>query len=90
MEDEALEQEPELYQCETCPVADAQGQLWTENAEAWGVFQRLAQRFVIDTHLGPSVFAALTADAEPDAVVDLVERLGVMYDIVAPPQPKQS
>lgn len=68
----------------------AQGQLWTENQEAWIVFQRLAQRFVVDTGLSVPVFEAITDGSEPDAIVDLVERLGVMYDIVAPPQPKQS
>lgn len=71
-------------------MSEAQGQLWAENVEAWSVFQRLAQRFVVDTHLGPSVFAAVTDGTDPDEIVELVERLGVIYDIVAPPQQKQT
>ena len=70
--------------CDTCPVSDAQQALWPENADAWAIFQRLAQRFVVDAGLTPMLLTALTTDRDPQETVDLLERLTELYDIVVP------
>jgi hypothetical protein len=58
--------------------------LWPENVEAWAVFQRVAARFVVDAGLAGDVFRRLTTDRDDAEAVDLVERLGVIYDLVCP------
>ncbi len=87
--DDEIETEPDLYQCETCPVSEAQAQLWPENAEAWLVFQRMASRFVVDTGLAGDVFRRLTTEHDDDDAVALVERMALLYDIVNPPKAKE-
>ncbi len=48
------------------------------------MFQRVAARFVVDAGLAGDVFRRLTTDHDDAEAVDLVERLGVIYDLVCP------
>lgn len=81
---EEIEQDPDLYRCDVCPVRMAIEDLQPENADAWGTFQRVSTRFLVDLHAGGLALDRLTADYSPDEFLDLVERLTVLYDIVAP------
>ena len=83
-DDEALEAEPELYNCDGCPIIAAVEDLEPSNAEAWALFQRLATRFVVDAALVPEMFRRLTEDYSVDDFDDLTERLALIYDIVMP------
>lgn len=85
VDDEDLRREPELYDCDTCLVRIAVEELAPENGEAWNMFHHLAQRFLVDTHLTAKAFEALTADWDAERILDLLERLGIIYDIVMPP-----
>lgn len=84
-DEEQLRYEPELFNCTTCPVAAARASVWPENLDAWHVFQRLAARVVVETHVGAEVFRRLTEERGPDDVDDLVERLSVIYEWLVPP-----
>jgi hypothetical protein len=82
--DDEIETDPAVFDCDTCPVAQALGDLWPENAQAWDLFKRLATRFVVDAGLAASVFQRLTEDLDVDEMQELVERLTVIYDLVMP------
>ena len=73
-----------MFNCATCPVAAASANIWPENLDAWRIFQRLASRLVVDARLGPEVFRRLTEEYDGDKVEDVLERLGVIHDIVMP------
>lgn len=80
-----LESDPGAYDCDTCQVRTALDALSEENAEAWTLFHRLASRFLVDTHLVAEAFRLLTIDWASSDVLDLIERLNVLYDILLPP-----
>ena len=84
-EDE-LANDPEPYDCETCPVLAAEHALWPENARAWDTYRQLATRFVVDAGLGSDAFQALTADLDAPDRLDLLARLALIYDEVQPPK----
>lgn len=65
-------------------MAQAQADVWPENLDAWDIFKRLASRMVVDTGIGAEVFKRLTEDRPGHEVEELVERLGIIYDLVAP------
>ena len=81
-----LKDDPDLFDCATCPVREAWEGLDDANREAWAMFQRLMSRFVVDLGAGSAVFARMTADVPDEAYADLVARLTVLYDIVCPPR----
>lgn len=77
-------EQPELFDCQKCPVADALEGLEDDNAEAWRMFQRLAGRFVVEMHLSPEVFRCYTAERSERELDDLLDRLELIYDVVMP------
>jgi hypothetical protein len=90
-DEDQTEQDPELYDCDECPVADALHDLDGDPkcAEAWSIFRKCVNRFTVETHCVPTALAAATAGKEPDDVMDLLERCELMFDILhPPPEPK--
>lgn len=87
-DDEQLQNEPDLFQCETCPVAEHLEGLDAANAQAWTIFQQLATRLVVDAKLGPEVFRRMTEDVEE--IEPLLTRLGILYDVMMPPKAEQA
>lgn len=85
-DDEQLQHEAELFDCETCPVALASAALWPENREAWELFQALTSRWAVDLGTAPEVFRRLTEEKTAEDVRDLHERLAVVYDLLQPPK----
>ena len=77
----------ETYVCETCPVADALAALDDDaaNREAWAVFHRCVTRFTVDAHLAAVALSAAVKDWETDDVLDLIDRLGILYNAICPP-----
>ena len=74
-----------MFDCATCRMAQAQSVLRPENAEAWAIFQMMARRFVMEFQIGPEVLRQCVRDADPMDVVDLIERLSLIFDAVCPP-----
>jgi hypothetical protein len=56
------------------------------SAEAWEIYGRLGSRFAVDFGLVPDVLRRLVAEWSDDDVLDLVDRLAVMYDTFSPPR----
>jgi hypothetical protein len=60
-----------------------------ENRDAWRIYGQLCSRFAVDFGVAPDLLRALVDGWSPDDVVELMERLTVMYDVLSPaPQPK--
>lgn len=81
---EEVADDPELYQCETCPLRIAQAQLFPENVTAWWLYTQVATRFLVDLHAGGLALERLTADQSSEEFSDLLERLTLLYDVVCP------
>lgn len=79
-----LATDPEAFDCETCPTAQALGSLDEPNREAWRIFRLLASRFLVDLHAGGHVLDRLTADLDVEQFEDLMQRLRILYDVLCP------
>ena len=82
---DTLRDEPELFQCDTCPVSLAIDGLERDNAEAWDVYRRLASRFVREAGIGGRVFDGIVDGWDGDDIEELVTRLDIIHDVLAPP-----
>lgn len=82
-----LDTDGEHFDCETCEVADALASLDADNADAWRVYGQCLSRFAVDLGLVPVQFKALVSGRSDADVVDLMERLAVIYDVLSPPPP---
>lgn len=72
-------------------------QKWTElaadqkNADAYRIFQQTVNRFTVDTHTAPAILGRLTEHLAPEDYGELVDRLGLLYDVLCPaPERKES
>lgn len=83
-----LATDPEAFDCDGCAVREALDGLNAENAEAWEMFHRLASRFLVDAQLISTAFQQLMVGRDAADVLDVLERLEVIYDIVQPPKTK--
>lgn len=70
---------------------------WTDlatdpaNFEAYRIFQQAVSRFTVDTHTAPAILGRLTEHLGPEAYADLLDRLGLLYDVLCPaPERKES
>jgi hypothetical protein len=79
-------EDDDAFDCETCPVANAQATLDETNREAWSVYRRVCQRFPYDFHAAPLLLDRLTEHWPASEVVDLLDRLALMYDVLNPPR----
>lgn len=84
VEPDVLETDAALFDCDTCAVAQALADLWPENVVAWTFFHRLSSRLVRDTHLAGELLRSYTADWDPDAIADLIDRLALVHDVLVP------
>jgi hypothetical protein len=83
-----LETDTDQFDCDTCPVREAQDRLRPENIEAWELFQVLMNRWVWDAQATGPYFLALTED-RPEDRRDLMERCALIYEILLPPPPQR-
>lgn len=84
-DDEALEHEAELFECETCPVAAHLDGMDLENRRAWDLTHLLCSRLMADTHGAGPLLVALTSDLDPEERADLLRRMTLIYDTLVPP-----
>lgn len=87
MDEETRETDAQEFDCETCPVALAFEGLWPENRAAWGLSRRLLTRFTVDLHALPIALDRATRDLPAEDFLDLLDRLTMIYDALAPPPP---
>ena len=81
---EQLAHDPDLFDCESCRVADAVEGLDQENAAAWSLYQMVASRFVTEAGVAPLVLERHLSELPLEDFTDTLERLGVVHDILAP------
>lgn len=84
-DDEALEHDAELFNCEACPYHEKRESLSEANRVALETFGLLARRIVVDFQLAPLVFEALTIKVSRERARLLVESLDLIYSIRCPP-----
>jgi hypothetical protein len=92
-EDAEAGREEGVYDCGSCVVAEQ----WTalasdpQNADAYRIFQQTVNRFTVDTHTAATILERLTEHLGPVAYADLIDRLGLLYDVLCPaPERKES
>lgn len=83
-DDELLETESELFDCETCPVEAHLSIMDADNRRAWQLAHLLLTRFIADTHSFGPALARLTADLDEDDFADLLRRMTIIYDVLVP------
>jgi hypothetical protein len=84
--DEEQEEDPEAYaHCDECPVADRLEGLCGANREAYDKYRQVVTRFNVDTHAAPLVLRRITEDLDQFAFEDLIERFGILHDVLNPP-----
>lgn len=82
--DDEIETDVDVYDCQTCTVADALEELWPENRAAWTFFRKLLTRFTFDLGCVGMALDRLTRDFEPEELADLLNRLSLIYDELYP------
>jgi hypothetical protein len=87
VEQDEIDENPDDYDCEACPVRLQLEGLDAENAEAWRIYRKMATRFVQDFALSAELFRIETEGWTVEDVTDLVTRLGIVYDELSPPRP---
>ncbi len=83
-DEELLEHEPGLFNCETCPVWQRRDALSRANLLALETFDRLNSRSVVDFGLQPLVFDAMRLRLTQDEALLLLDSLDVIYDVRCP------
>lgn len=81
-----LEQESEAFDCETCPLAQAQQHLSPENAEAWRLFNLCGARVSVQWNLSGWILQRACERWTVDETMDVIERLDVILAELAPPK----
>ena len=79
------EQEADQFDCDTCPLAASVQALDGSNAEAWSLYRRVYSRLNVEWGLVPDLFRRLVAGMDDDDVLELVDRLSLIFGILNPP-----
>lgn len=81
-----IDDDPAVYDCDGCVMAQELGALDRDNAEAWGLFHRVCGRFAHEAGL-MGMRVNLETDGWPaQDVLDLLDRLEIIYHHLVPPQ----
>jgi hypothetical protein len=73
-----------LFQCDTCPVADHLELLDSDNKRAWDTTTLVASRFLAEGQAAGPVLVRLLNDLDEDDFADMLRRITVIYDTIAP------
>ena len=85
-DDEALEHEGDCFDCEHCPVTAHMAGMDADNRRAWDLAHLVLTRFAHDSQGVAAFVLRLTPDLEEADFADLLRRLTLIYDVLAPPQ----
>jgi len=83
-EPDEVEADPDAFDCETCQLRERLDALRPENRAAWSVYGTLASRLSREWQVGGVAFGRLVAGWEGGDVLELIERLSLIHDYVAP------
>lgn len=83
-DDDTLNEEPDLFDCETCAVEAQLAGMDADNKRAWDLAHLLLSRFMHDTQSMGAVLTRLSADLDDEDFADLVRRLSMIYDVLMP------
>jgi hypothetical protein len=78
-DEESLEHDAEVYNCDTCPVLEERSKLSAGNLRALQTYQLLARRVVVDFRLEGLVFDGLRLRLTADETRRLVEQLDLIH-----------
>jgi hypothetical protein len=83
---EDADDDPEQYDCATCPVSAAYAALSADssNVRAWTLYGQIANRFTSDTQSIGLAFDRLTRTCPDDEYVDLLKRMGILVETFHP------
>ncbi len=81
-----MECELEQYDCDGCAIQAALLGLDDDNRQAWGVWNQVAHRVVVDLQAGGFVLSLALADLDTSDALACVERLSIIYDTLQPPK----
>ena len=90
MDEDEADADPEPYDCDACPVADALAELETDqaNVRAWSLFRQCCSRFTFDAHVVGVVYQRMTGELSAEEFIDLTARFALLYDTLHPPKGK--
>jgi len=84
-----LDDESEHFDCDTCPLLEAQETLDADNREAWHLYSRCRTRLVVESRLTAEVFRRLVEGWPTRDVLEVVDRMSVIHEVLNPPAPQQ-
>lgn len=82
--EEELEQEPDLYQCDTCLVRQARATLTEGNHRALELYGLLARRVVVDFRLERLAFELAGLELTRVEAKSLFDQLSLIHDARCP------
>lgn len=83
---EAVEADPEAFDCDGCELRGQLASLDRENTFAWETYQRLNRQLLVALGAGGVVLQWALADCSPDEALDAFERMSIIHDTLQPPQ----
>lgn len=86
---EDLKLRPDKFDCGRCEWRLRWSDLWPENQTAWDCYQAMRRRTVMDVQAGAWVLETFTAGWSWQRVEDLLKRIDLILEIVAPLQPTE-
>lgn len=90
VDDEAVDEDPEQFQCDECPVFEALAGLDSFNRHVWALYKQIVTRFAADLHMGSAMLDRLTRDLNDDDYAETLRRLIVLYNALNPPSKKET
>jgi len=88
-DDELVQQEPDLYDCDSCQLLSHLNDLDGANQQVWALYKSCCNRFTQDLGAGSVMLDRLTQDMGAEEFAETAERLAVVYDILAPRKEKK-
>lgn len=87
-DDDLIESEPAVFDCETCDLGCGLHDLDDANKEAWMLFQQMLSRLTMEhPGLAAAVLSRVIERYSADDALDLLQRLSIIYDVLIPVAP---
>lgn len=83
--DDAVEDDPDLFDCDDCPVLEHLQRLDGINTATWGLFRTVTTRFAAELHVGGCALDRLTRDMDTETFRETWKRLTLAFDVIHPP-----
>ena len=80
-----MDEDPDVFECDACPVASALAGLDDANQEAWALYRKVITRLSADLHAGGIVLDRLSREMSAREFEDTWRRLVILYNALCPP-----